>query len=187
MFDHLFNASLLLVVLAMLCQAREYAICEDLQPELSAEMDKIFTNYTVRWVDPHQGRNTATCLNPDNSTSPPCASLQYALHESDDTNAQLDVGDLVIRLSAGTYRTNGTLVLSNVQRVAIIGAGVDLSMMHCGAFGDDDRPCSYMNFQIRNASYVYLSGVTFTRCGPISSNIYAADSSFLFFKDCAFR
>lgn len=189
MVGHLLSESLLLVALAFLCQAREYEVCENLQVQLPTEMAKIFTNYTVRWVDPRQEQSTAACLNPDNSTSaPPCASLQYALHETDDVNVQLDRGDLVIYLSPGTYRQNGTLVLSNVQRVAIIGAGMDLSMIHCGTFGaEDNTPCSYLNFQIRNSTYVYLSGVTFTRCGPIASNVYVAESSFLFFKDCAFR
>lgn len=176
------STSLLLILAALLCRAGDYKICEQLLNEIPPEMDLIFTNYTARWVNPDSGQNTSACLN-SSSAATPCSSLRFAVLGQEDTNQS--VHNLVVYLSPGMYHLGGGLPLINAHRVAIIG---NSSTVSCGAFGkENDRPCSYMNFQIRNSTYVYVSGITFTRCGPVTSSVYVADSSYLFFKDCAFR
>lgn len=176
------STSLLLILAALLCRAGDYKICEQLLNEIPPEMDLIFTNYTARWVNPDSGQNTSACLN-SSSAATPCSSLRFAVLGQEDTNQS--VHNLVVYLSPGMYHLGGGLPLINAHRVAIIG---NSSTVSCGVFGkENDQPCSYMNFQIRNSTYVYVSGITFTRCGPVTSNVYVADSSYLFFKDCAFR
>lgn len=176
------STSLLLTLAALLCRAGDYKICKQLLNEIPPEMDLIFTNYTPRWVNLDSGQNTDACLN-SSSAATPCSSLRFALLGQEDTNQS--VRNLVVYLSPGTYNLSGGLPLINAHRVAIIG---NSSTVSCGAFGkENDQPCSYMNFQIRNSTYVYVSGITFTQCGPVTSNVYVADSSHLFFKDCAFR
>ena len=176
------STSLLLILAALLCRAGDYKICEQLLNEIPPEMDLIFTNYTARWVNPDSGQNTSACLN-SSSAATPCSSLRFAVLGQEDTNQS--VHNLVVYLSPGMYHLGGGLPLINAHRVAIIG---NSSTVSCSAFGkENDRPCSYMNFQIRNSTYVYVSGITFTRCGPVTSSVYVADSSYLFFKDCAFR
>lgn len=177
------SVSLLLIVVALLCHAGDYQICEQLLNEIPPEMDIIFTNYTARWVNPNSGQNTPACLN-SSSAATPCSSLKFALLGQEDTNQSSDVHNLVVYLSPGMYSLSGGLPLVNAHRVAIIG---NSSTVSCGVFGkENDRPCSYMNFQIRNSTYVYVSGITFTQCGPVTSNVYVADSSYVFFKDCVF-
>ena len=97
--------------------------------------------------------------------------------------------NITIYVGAGTYKpTNGSaLAVINSWNIALIGSGRDRTHFECGAYGDNDSPCSYMNFQIRTSSNVYVRGFTFTRCGPITSAVYIATSNNIIFEDCEFR
>lgn len=91
--------------------------------------------------------------------------------------------NITVYLAAGTV-SRGLIVIINSQNVALIGDGVEFE---CGAYGEQDLPCSYMNFQIRSSRNVYVRGFTFTRCGPITSSVYIATSTHIVFEDCTFR
>lgn len=163
--------------------------CDKLNNVLvSTERDvfNTFEGFVTRYVNPETGRNTIACLNYDNTTTPPpCMSLHYALQGEE--NIMQTNNDVVIYLAAGTYTLDSFTRIINSNRVAIIGSGVDVSFGNCGQFGEEDQVCDFMNFQIRNSTYVYIYGITFTRCGPISSAVYIAQSDFIFFKNCTFR
>ena len=158
--------------------------CSDLEEELVRGQDNVFLNSTVRRVDPVIGLDSESCLN---TTDLPCATLLYALHGTQNASAQSVVEDITVYLVPGTYRLSGRLLVVNSQRVALIGSGKEETRLVCGAFGDADLPCSYMNFQIRSSSYVLVSGLTFTGCGPITSAVYISDSTFVTFENCAFQ
>lgn len=162
--------------------------CSDLEEELVRGQDNVFLNSTVRRVDPGAGLDSESCLNAtDQRDPPPCATLLYALHGTQDASAQSVVEDITVYLGPGTYRLRGRLLVVNSQRVALIGSGKEETRLVCGAFGDADLPCSYMNFQIRSSSYVLVSGLTFTGCGPITSPVYISESTFVTFENCAFQ
>ena len=130
--------------------------------------------------------NTIDCLS-GNSSSPPCQSLHFALHGVEEVEGRSNLRGVVVELSPGTYNLSGGLGIVNSVDVAILGAGPEKSIFTCGEFGDNDRVCDYMNFQIRNSSSVYINGVTFTRCGPITSAVYVAFSDDIYFDNCVFR
>ena len=79
------------------------------------------------------------------------------------------------------------MAVINSRNITLIGASSDETVFECGAYGDNDRPCDYMNFQIRNSSHVYIKGITFTRCGPITSAVYIASSEHIIIEDCVLR
>ena len=134
-----------------------------------------------RSVDLEVGANVSECLN----GSVPCKTLHYALHGTAESS---NVKDLVIELSNGTYVFTDSLAIVNSANVTILGAGVGETIFNCGEFGEgDERVCDYRNLQIRNSSRVYVYGVTFTRCGPVTSSVYVAFSDSIFFKNCVFR
>lgn len=136
-----------------------------------------------RRVDLENGTNVSECLN----GSVPCRTLHYALHGAEIIEERSNSQNLVIELSPGTYVLTDNQVIVNSDNVAILGAGVEKTIFNCGEFGEDDRVCDYMNMQIRNSSNVYVYGVTFTRCGPVTSSVYVAFSDLIFFKNCVFR
>ena len=184
-------AALASVVSLLLCLTLPPAAglaCSDLEEELVQGQDNAFLNSTVRRVDPEMGLDAESCLNSTGeSDSPPCATLLYALHGTQNASAQSVAEDVTIYIAPGTYRLSGRLLIINSQRVALIGSGREETRLVCGAFGDADLPCSYMNFQIRSSSYVFVSGLTFTLCGPITSAVYISDSAFVTFENCAFQ
>ena len=96
---------------------------------------------------------------------------------------------MTINVGPGTHRpTNGTpIAVIDSRNVALIGAGRGKTVFECGSFGDEDAPCSYMNFQIRSSSSVFVSGVTFSHCGPITSAVYISTSENIVIRDCEFR
>ena len=148
-------------------------------------VDAILSSATViRSVDLERGENTTACLN----GSKPCRTLHYALHGVDDMLLHSSVSNLRVNLQPGTYVLTGSEQIINSVNVSMIGvAGVEETVLSCGEFGDLDRVCDYMNFQIRNSTNVYMSEVTFTHCGPITSAAYVAFSDNIYFENCVFR
>ena len=136
-----------------------------------------------RRVDQQLGENSTACLN----GSVPCRSFHYALHGVEEKGERSSVRGLVVELGEGTYVLTGSQQIINSVGVAIIGAGPDKTILQCGEFGDEDKVCDYMNLQIRNSTDVVLRGLTFTRCGPITSALYIALSDNVYLQDCVFR
>ena len=148
------------------------------------DVEGILSSAVVRRsVDLEHGENSSACLN----GSVPCRTLHYALHGVDDAELRSNVKDLVVSLLPGTYVLTGSQQIIDSVNVSILGAGAEQTVLNCGEFGDTDRVCDYMNFQIRNSTNVYISGITFTRCGPITSAVYVAFSDNIYFEGCVFR
>ena len=97
--------------------------------------------------------------------------------------------NVTVYIGPGRHRpTNeAPIAVIDSRNIALIGSGVGQTMFECGRFGDEDAPCSYMNFQIRNSSSVFVSGITFTRCGPITSAVYMSTSESVVITNCEFR
>ena len=155
--------------------------CSQLESYLPQHINgTVFQDPVVIYVDAAVGNNTPECLNYNSTTAPPCATLQY-------TRGVVSQSNVKVMVAPGVYNLTGSFSIIDAERVSIVGAGTSSTMFTCGAFGDADSPCSYMNFQISNSSYVSVSGVTFMHCGPITSNVYISDANFVSFKDCVFR
>ena len=177
----------LALLLTMIVSVNSLKICGELKSTFPSKAE-LFQNSVYREVDPVSGRNTPECLNAANSSdAPPCRTLQYGVHGFEEPQNRSVLFDVVVKLAPGTYELNGALQILDSSRVALIGAGVDSTFFNCGEFGDSDSACSYMNLQIRNSSQVYVSGITFTRCGPVTSSVYIAESHFVVFQECAWR
>lgn len=171
------------------CSANGDEYCDQLGEFFQPELDAIFLATILRKVDLSFGNDSASCLNPTNSSEPPaCRTLQYALHESEDTTVGGSASNLRLELGPGVYRSiNQTTNVINSYNIAIMGAGVSQTFVVCGRNGTEDEPCNYPNFNIGNSSHVYVSGITFTGCGPITSSLYIGSSNFVFIDECSFE
>ncbi len=188
--SHAIKLVLLLQILtsAVCSNAEGFNVCGDLNSYFPNEKDKIFQRPTIRMVDPDSGNNTQECLNEVNISDPlPCKTLQFALHGDENPNITVPISDLAVHVMPGTYLFTNTLQILNSKRVAIVSSGSESTFFNCGTFGSEDVLCEYRNLQIRNSSYVYLDGITFTRCGPITSSLYVAESEHIFVENCVFR
>ena len=162
----------------------DHSSCASIARKSVIDIEAIRSSATVnRSVDQEKGENSTACLN----GSVPCRTLHYALHGLDDVQLRSNLSNLRVNLQPGRYILTGSELVINSVNVSIIGAGAEQTVFNCGEFGDSDRVCDYMNFQIRNSINVYVSGVTFTRCGPITSSTYVAFSDNIYFKNCVFR
>ena len=180
--------TVLALLLVLIFSVNSLEICGELEDSLPSKVAQVFQNPIHRMVDPVNGSNIPECLNPMNSSgAPPCKTLQYGVHGFEEPQNRSILTDLVITIAPGTYVLIGALQILDSERVALIGAGMDSTFFNCGESGESDSACSYMNFQIRNSSYVHISRITFTRCGPITSSVYVAESEFVFFDSCAWR
>ena len=176
---------LLLLLFLRRCSADKEADCNSLSLTFEQKYKTFFnSDFTLRKVELEGGQDTLECLNLNKTTNPPpCASLQYALHGSDENF----LTDLVFHLGPGSYRAHSMATrIINAQRLAFIGAGISQTKVMCGAH-NNLNPCSFLNFQIRNSSHVFISDITFTGCGPVTSPVYIGSSDFVFIDKCSFE
>lgn len=168
---------------------RDLEHCEALDDLFPSVPGPFGASITLRRVDLTGGNDIAACLNRAQAPDPlPCRTLQYALHESEDVSVGGRASNLRLVLSAGVYTAgNETAKISNSNNIAIVGAGISRTIIVCGRNGSDDVSCDYPNFQITNSSHVYVSGVTFTGCGPITSSFYIGVSDFVYIDSCSFE
>lgn len=160
--------------------------CSNLDTEFLSRREFILTNSTLRRVDLETGSDTEGCLQGGNP--PSCRTLQYALHETEDTSVGGVVTNLRIELGPGVHvAINESAKIYNSNKIAIIGSGVGQTYIVCGRNGTDDVPCSYPNFEISNSYDVFLSGITFTGCGPITSSLYIGLSDYILIDECSFE
>ena len=162
----------------------------EMDKSFTRELDSIFTDYILRRVHVEDGANTIECLNAENLTEPPfCRTLQYAFHESENVSEiRTARNNLVIQLGPGVYSSlDKSTRIINSDRIAIIGAGISQTSVVCGENEPSNFTCNYLNFQIRNSSRVYVSGITFTGCGPVTSSLYVGLSNFIFIDECSFE
>ncbi len=181
--------TVILVLPAILDFVNAQSSCSDLHSDITSQVNgSTFENATIRIVDQSLNQNDSEeCLNTGNlDTPPPCATLGYALQIRD--NATSTTG-LMIHLRTGTYTLKGGAAVLNSQQVAIIGAGVDATEVLCGSvgIGQTNNSCLFENFQVLNSTAVLVANITFTGCGPVTSNIYIASSEYVVFENCVIR
>lgn len=114
--------------------------------------------------------------------------IQYSIVISHPQNQSV-TENLTIYIGPGTYKPTNEVAIAVIDssNISLVGAGGSQTVFQCGGYKDGDSPCSYMNFQIRASRYVFVSGFTFTRCGPITSAFYISSSDHVVIKDCVFR
>ena len=187
------GATALLLVLSLTQTGRcnKEAVCDQLQSNITSKIRTAFAtlySLTARYVDPEAGNDTIACLNYANTSQPPpCRSIHYVLNGDTDTNDTHANDNIVVYLSPGSHRLSNMTSITNSMRVAVIGSGVGVSFINCGEFRETDQVCDYQNLQVRNSDYVYITGLTFTRCGPITSNLYIALSDYVYVDSCSFE
>ena len=141
---------------------------------------------TIRRVDTSAGEDVDDCLNVSLSFAgseppPSCKTLSYALYGG---NVSSPVDGVTLLIGPGSYQLTGPLRIIDSCRVSLIASSSEETRVMCGGFS---KPCLYVNFQVRNSDSVFVSGLTFTGCGPITSAVYIAHSSSVTFEKCVFR
>ncbi|CAI8022052.1 hypothetical protein GBAR_LOCUS12976 [Geodia barretti] len=182
------QALILLIAVASLLPPITSQTCKLLEQSLDP-LQKGPDDVTVRRVELN-GTDNASCLNANREQdSPPCRTIEFALQPTLNVENRSVTENLTIYVGAGIYRpaNQDAIGIIDSRNVQLIGAGVGQTVFWCGLYGEEDTACSYMNFQIRNSKYVYLSNMTFTRCGPITSAVYISSSDYVVVKDCQFR
>ena len=161
--------------------------CTELSDDFTTQKQDKFSDLASlipRYVH-DSGNDTEACLNYQNTTQPPpCNTLYYVLNGDNSTRHSND--DVAIYLGPGLQRLTSATAVINSRRVAIIGSGEGVTFMNCGSYLETDRVCQFTNFQVRNSTFVLITGITFTRCGPITSSVYIAFSNHLYIENCSF-
>ncbi len=185
----LYDGAVFLVVLSVagLVYGQDEA-CNKLVDEFTTQkQEKFLGNFIPRYVDT-AGNDTEACLNYLNVTRPPpCRTLYYSLNGDNTTGSTHSNDDVAIYVGPGSYKLTEVTGVIDSQRVAIIGSGVGETFVNCGLYLETDRVCEFLNFQIRNSFFVFVTGITFTLCGPITSNVYVAFSDHVYIESCSFR
>ncbi len=167
-----------------------HAPCSSLLSDITSQVyDTIFQDPTVRVVDGTRASNDSEeCLNAAHADNPPpCATLHYALYGGPNASPATD---LVVYLHMGKYQLSNGFAVVNSHQVAIIGINGEETELHCGTDGLNrakDNPCLYENFQVLNSTNVLVANITFTGCGPITSNIFVTNSQYILFHNCVVR
>jgi len=175
-----------LALLLALCSGQD--VCTDLKSDLLASKESTFSDKSsliARYINVDNGSDIEECLNYNNISHPlPCKTLHYALNGEIDGN--ISNSDTIFHLGPGSHSlTRNTGIISS-DRVVMVGEGAGVTFLNCGGFLNTDGVCLFLNLQIRDSNFVYLSGLTFTRCGPITSDLYIAFSDNIFIEDCVF-
>ena len=152
-------------------------------------------------VDPQNG-NDSRCLSVrelielGESESPfPCKTLNYALNDNETkyyttgncSNSDIEYdGAIYIELMDGVHRLTSQLELVGDIDVQIVARNYRSAVIECVDFPNyavDD----FGNFFACNLDNLEFRGVVFERCGPVSSNVFVYNCSYVTFDSCTFR
>ncbi len=179
----------LLLVLSLVGNAHGFVeACTELSDEYTTQKQDKFSDLASlipRYVQ-SSGNDTEACLNYQNITQPPpCNTLYYSLNGDNSSSTNHSNDDVAIYLGPGTHKLFSATAVIDSRRVAIIGSGEGRTFMNCGSYLAD-KVCQFKNFQVRNSTFVFITGITFTRCGPITSIVYIAFSNHVYIESCSF-
>ena len=172
---------LLLVGVAALLP-RVSSDCNELDDYFSTfKLEDLLKYSEIRTVSPSgtQSLDHPSCL----CREVPCATPKYALLGNDTT-----ANNITLILSPGTHVLDDGLPIHNSSFVALVGVGDEphVSQISCGK-SPNFGTCSLKNIHIRNSSFVYISGLTFSQCQPLVSTIHVQNSEYVVFENCTFR
>lgn len=158
--------------------------CDVLEDTFSAfALDDLLRHSDVRSISPTgtPGRDVPGCLCRETS----CATSKYALL-GDKQSAE----NVSLIFSPDEHYLPEGLPIHNSKYIALVGVGDQphVSEIHCGEVTEDDfNNCRLKHVNIRNSSYIYIAGITFSGCHPLIATLHVENSSFIVFENCTFR
>ena len=191
-----FRTALVLAVWFLACRthsARGYApefgkeMCAELQNSYQELRDN-FEGYvfsTVRYVDPLMGVDNESCLWSSDGSAP-CKTINFALEQENATTAA-SVHNISVTLLPGEHRLPFRLTVRNSSFIRIRGVEPYLTRITCTKFPNEDLPCSFDQVDLQSSSMLFISNITFTRCGPIPVALLMEDVTDLIIEDCVFE
>ena len=158
--------------------------CDVLEDTFSSfALDDLLRHSDVRSISPTSipGRDVPGCLCRETS----CATSRYALL-GDKTSAE----NVSLIFSPDKHLLEKGLPIHNSNYIALVGVGDQphVSEIRCGEVDEDDfNNCRLKHINIRNSTYIYIAGITFSGCHPLIASIHVENSSFVVFENCTFR
>lgn len=191
-----FRTALVLTVWLLACRTqsdRGYTpefgkeMCAELQNSYQELRDNLesYAFSTVRFVDPLMGVDNESCLWSSDGRAP-CKTINYALEQENATTAA-SVHDISVTLLPGEHRLPFRLIVRNSSFIRIRGVEPYLTRITCTKFPNEDLPCSFDQLTLQGSSIIFLSNITFTRCGPIPVALFIEDVNDLIIEDCVFE
>ena len=158
--------------------------CEVLEETFSSfALVDLLRNSEVRSVSPTSipGRDVPGCLCRETS----CATPKYAL-----LGDKLSAENVSLIFSPDKHYLLNGLPIHNSKYIALVGVGDQphVSEIHCGEVTEEDfKNCRLKHVNIRNSSYIYIAGITFSGCHPLIATLHVENCSFIVFENCTFR
>lgn len=162
-------------------------MCAELQDDYQELRDNLesYEFPILRYVDPSMGVDNESCLWSADGKSP-CRTISYALEQENATTAA-SVHGISVTLLPGEHHLPFILRLIDSSFIRIRGLDPSVTHITCTKFPNAVLPCSFDGVALRRSSMLWVSNVTFTRCGPIPVALFLEDVSDMIIEDCIFE
>ena len=132
--------------------------------------------------------NNESCGNEDN----PCKTLNYALRNFSTSNStanklMVEVSSLEIILLPGIHQLEYAITFNSSNWIQISGLNVSRTFLTCSKFPFNDTVCVFDNLFFSKSNFLRITSITFTRCGPFASNIFATQTTEFITENCVFE
>ena len=150
-------------------------------------------NFTLKLsVDAVNGSDSAACL----GGSQPCRTLNYALsqgasncsNEIGETSTVVSFNSLEVYLAPGRHRLASRVRFCDSSYVHVYGdTGPEETTLMCAEdFPNRQFPCVFDNLDFLRSHYIWLSGITVSRCGPVAAGVFMRNVSDVIIHNCTF-
>ena len=136
-----------------------------------------------RYVDPIDGVDDDACLN----NSFPCRTINYAISGGEVMNGSVTVEDIEVILLPGTHVLSSFLPLENSSLIYIHGLASENTSFSCAKYPNEDLPCNFDNLAFMKSDLIWISDLTFTRCGPVPTALYLENVTDVIVENCVFE
>ena len=160
------------------------------------------------WVDPQHGDDN-NCLSAldlllysgsrkgaqQSYPKLPCATMDAALYGNRTFDEKLlkncsafphHLANIHIILAEGVHRLRERLPLIKATNLTIAAKNSGKALIECTTF-PNTIPGNYDNVFACQSHWLRFEGVVFERCGPVPSNVFVYNSSYVTFEKCTFR
>ena len=138
-----------------------------------------------RYVEPSVGVDSTACLMSSDGSAP-CKTINYAVEQENGTTAGR-AGNISVTLLPGEHHLPFRLQITNSSYIRIRGLDPSTTFITCTKFPNMDLPCSFDGVDLQRSRMLWISNITFTRCGPITVAFFLEDVSDLIIEDCIFE
>ena len=135
------------------------------------------------YVDPIDGVDDEACLN----NSFPCRTLNYAISGGEGMNVSVTVEDIEVILLPGKHVLSSFLPLENSSMIHIHGLASENTSLSCAKYPNEDLPCNFDNLAFTKSEMIWISELTFTRCGPVPATLYLENVTDVIVENCIFE